>query len=288
VLYGNDWRDEGDSTFTSVAIRRFLSPLDLYLGGFLAAEEVPPLTLLSNPAVDPERLPELGAVVTATAEMITIDDVIAAEGPRVPDSVDSPKDLRAAFLLLTRPGEVIEEGHVTALNRIRRAVTTRFSVQTGGRGVLHVFPAELPDGDTGSVDSVNGGDLRADFSVDDALTWLRSQQDMGEGFWQDRLETRHRDSATVLDLLARADPLFVRHTEAIAWLLAQDNENTDFLARRIEVLAEFGVPTDGLRQQLLDRRNDDGDWGVAPGHISDPVDTGSSHGHGHGHGSMNR
>src|SRR5579863_4270782 len=34
VEYGADWKDNGDGTFSAVGIRKFYSPLDLYLAGF--------------------------------------------------------------------------------------------------------------------------------------------------------------------------------------------------------------------------------------------------------------
>ncbi|UUZ54323.1 hypothetical protein LP419_39175 [Massilia sp. H-1] len=56
VEYGNQWRDNGNGTFTSVANRQFFSPLDLYLMGMNKKEEVPPFFLIQNPDIDAARL----------------------------------------------------------------------------------------------------------------------------------------------------------------------------------------------------------------------------------------
>src|SRR6185436_12936955 len=83
VLYGNEWRNNGDGTFTTDGELKFYSPLDLYLAGFLEPEEVPPFLLIESPGIDKTRLPERGVTVTGTPIQVTIEDVIAAEGPRV-------------------------------------------------------------------------------------------------------------------------------------------------------------------------------------------------------------
>jgi hypothetical protein len=45
VMYGNTWQDNGDGTFTSVKARKYYSPLDLYLMGFIDKTQVPPMLL---------------------------------------------------------------------------------------------------------------------------------------------------------------------------------------------------------------------------------------------------
>ena len=64
VLYGNYWQDNGNGTFTSGAGRKYYSPLDLYLMGFNDKTQVPPMLLIDNPEIDPERLPESGVTIS--------------------------------------------------------------------------------------------------------------------------------------------------------------------------------------------------------------------------------
>lgn len=67
VLYGNQWQDNGNNTFTSTAMRKYYSPLDLYLMGFIDRTQVPPMLLIDNPDIDPKQLPETGATISGTA-----------------------------------------------------------------------------------------------------------------------------------------------------------------------------------------------------------------------------
>ena len=92
VLYGNDWRDNGDGSFTSIGrSRSFFSPLDLYAMGLLDASAVPPFFLIDGAPGDPSRLPEVGATLDGTARPISIDEVVAVEGERVPSAADAPR-----------------------------------------------------------------------------------------------------------------------------------------------------------------------------------------------------
>ena len=54
--------------------------------GMYRKAEVPPFFLIDNPEIDPARLPLNDVTITGTRKDITIDDVVAAEGPREPDA----------------------------------------------------------------------------------------------------------------------------------------------------------------------------------------------------------
>jgi subtilase family serine protease/flagellar hook assembly protein FlgD len=273
VLYGNDWRDDGNGGFTSAAALQFFSPLDLYLAGFFAPGEVPPFVLIENPAVDPSQLPRRGARVEGEATLVTVDDVIAAEGPRVPPAAQSPKDFRAAFVLLVRPGQEASAAQIAVLERIREGLTTRFAVLTGGRAVLEVFPEALPVGEPGAPPEVAGGPPRdTEASLLDGLAWLRSRQSP-DGYWQDRPATRTRDTGLALSTLASQDAQFTGAGAAIDWLLAQEEVTTDSLARSAVALAARGRDPTGPRSALGALQNPDGGWGLGPGYASDPLDT---------------
>ncbi|MEW6215865.1 MAG: hypothetical protein AB1478_11805, partial [Nitrospirota bacterium] len=43
VLYGNQWQDNSNGTFTSIGARKYYSPLDLYLMGFYEKSQVSPM-----------------------------------------------------------------------------------------------------------------------------------------------------------------------------------------------------------------------------------------------------
>jgi PKD repeat protein len=135
LLYGNVWRDNKDNTFLSTGAMSVYSSLDLYLMGMIPREQVPPMLLIDNAAIDPTRLPQPGAVVTGTAKTVTIDDIIAAEGGRIPSAATSQKQFNVGFVLLTRPEDNTVAG-VQALETLRKAFAGRFAELTQGKGSI--------------------------------------------------------------------------------------------------------------------------------------------------------
>ena len=88
------------------------SPIELYVAGFIPSEKVPYLWV----AEDGQFLRDEGGnyvlgndghrIFTASrVKEYTIEDIIAENGPRVPDYLQSQKDFRAAAILL------IDEDH---------------------------------------------------------------------------------------------------------------------------------------------------------------------------------
>lgn len=135
LMYGNDWRDNGDNTFTSVAANKYYSPLDLYLMGMIDKSKVPTMFLIENTSVDPTRLPSVGETISGTAHSVTIDDIIGAEGQRVPDAVTSQKTFKTAFIFITRPG-TYTGSELAGLENIRNAWAGRFANLTEGKGSI--------------------------------------------------------------------------------------------------------------------------------------------------------
>lgn len=269
VQYGNAWHDNGDGTFTSTAAGRRYGPLDLYLAGFLRPDEVPPLRLLQSAGVDVTRLPEPGVTLSATARTVTVDDIVAVEGARLPDAEHAQHAFRAAMLYLTRPGDVVTEAQLAALDRIRRAAATHFAALTAGRGSLAIVAEGKPE-DGGTPAGDEGGEVRSGpASLADAYAWLRSRQ-TAAGYWEDDPATRGRDTAIVLPVLTAYDTLFdpARRAAARDWLEAGTPANVDDLARAAAVLASAT-----RREELDARRNADGGWGLGPGYASDVPDT---------------
>jgi hypothetical protein len=142
VMYGNGWNNNGDGTFTSTSARSGYSPLDLYLMGMIDKTQVPPMLLINNPAIDPTQLPQLGATVSGTATTVTIDDIIAAEGARVPDSTTSQKKFNVAYVLLARPGDDTSLAQ-PAIEILRSAWAGKYTTVTQGAGNIASVPATL-------------------------------------------------------------------------------------------------------------------------------------------------
>ncbi|RII26337.1 MAG: hypothetical protein CXR31_11645 [Geobacter sp.] len=140
LMYGNGWRDNSNGTFTATATMSGFSPLDLYLMGMIPKEQVPPMLLIDNPAIDRTKLPQVGVTISGTAKAVTIDDIIVADGERVPGSATSPKQFNVSFVLLVRPGDDPTTA-VTAIETLRSAWAGRFAELTRGIGnIVGVTP----------------------------------------------------------------------------------------------------------------------------------------------------
>jgi len=136
IMYGNGWRNNGDGTFTATSARSGYSPLDLYLMGMIPKEQVPPMLLIDNPSIDRTQLPQPGATISGAAKTVTVDDIIAAEGERVPDSATSPKKFNVGFVLLTRADDNTTAA-TQAIEILRRAWAGRFAELTRGVGGIN-------------------------------------------------------------------------------------------------------------------------------------------------------
>jgi hypothetical protein len=133
IMYGNGWRDNADGTFTATSARSGYSPLDLYLMGMIPKEQVPPMLLIDNANIDKTKLPNLGDSISGTARTITIDDIIAAEGERIPNAATAQKKFNVGFVLLTRAGDDTTAA-TQAIETLRKAWAGRLAEQTNGIG----------------------------------------------------------------------------------------------------------------------------------------------------------
>ena len=274
VHYGHEWRDNGDGTFTSVGrAMTFYSPLDLYLMGMLDRSQVPPFFLIENPSVPPGRLPEVGTTITGTRREVTIEDVVAAEGERLPSAAAAPKRFKMGFVFLVRPGEQAEGLELSAINTIRDAFSTRALILTGGKGVVQVYPEEpaAPGGPTTTLLPPSSGPRSAPVDLVQALDWVLARQAV-DGSFADSAATRVRDTAAALDLLREVPAAFTSHQRGLAWLSQlQEHLNVDMVSRRLLAISPQYSATDAAF--LADARNGAGGWGLRRGYRSDALDT---------------
>lgn len=176
-VQGHDWLDNGDGSFTAIKHDIYeYSDLDLYLMGLLPPEQVAPWFVLENPSncidaasgdgvcADPGAFlfEAESYTVDATRRDITIDDVIAAEGPRIPAWPDAPDTYDVSFVLVTRADEVLSEGDKLLLDAIIGRSIEIFDAQT--RGYAHIVnrTAAAAPGD----DSGDGGSSSASAGLD--------------------------------------------------------------------------------------------------------------------------
>jgi hypothetical protein len=155
-LEGNRIRDDGPNAsprFTTIATAQGYAPLDQYLMGFRAAEEVPPTFLVTDsPNISSGSVsPQVGVAFDGNRWDIAIQEVIEAMGRRTPDSTLSQRRFRFAFLLIVPAGQTPPGEQIVQLETYRslfegfyqRAVSDRAAAEATLKRALHLstFPA---------------------------------------------------------------------------------------------------------------------------------------------------
>lgn len=268
IMLGADWVRRGDGRFQSTAIRYRYSPLDLYLAGFASAAEVPPMQLIVGGDGTATDLPRLGAISGGSAETVRIEQIIAAEGPRIPDAAHAPKDFRAALILLKRPGENVAPATLAALEGVRVRLQQYFSQITDGRASLRIYNEPMPPSATPQLPVILSGSGTAATTpgIAAAVAWIQQRQHP-DGHWQDRAATALRDTAVVVQLLQQADPAWPGLTDARAWLAAQTPANRDGQSWKLAL--DTTAPT----STLIDAQSATGGWGLVAGFEDSTLDT---------------
>jgi len=159
-LGGNALRQNADGSFTSTAAMRSYGPLDRYLMGFAARDEVEPFFVVDDAhAFVPERSrggepfgigshPEEGVTFRGSRRDVTIGDVIERSGPREPDASTARTAFRMATVLVVPAGTRPDEAQLAKVERVRRAFGPFFRAATGNRARMHTW---LPETATGAL-----------------------------------------------------------------------------------------------------------------------------------------
>jgi hypothetical protein len=142
IMGGANWKDNGDGTFTLLANGTMnpasgYSYLELYLMGFLPASGVPDFFVLRNQR-NVGRSPEGNTIVAAEKVRITIQDVIAHNGPRVPSFENSPKAYNTAMVVVTLHGRQPSAAMLSQLEGIGAAWIGYWSKVTGGVSTMEL------------------------------------------------------------------------------------------------------------------------------------------------------
>ncbi|MBI3935249.1 MAG: hypothetical protein HY316_11215, partial [Acidobacteria bacterium] len=137
VMEGNRIRDNGNGTFTTTGAVEHYNEFDQYIMGLRPPEEVGPSFLVKNPSLplSPGTAPALGVNFSGQRVNVTIDDIIAANGPRLPNSVTARKRYNYAFILVTPRGTQPSAGEVSHLDRIRQDWEPFYAQATSLRSV---------------------------------------------------------------------------------------------------------------------------------------------------------
>lgn len=160
-MEGNTWVDNADGTWTvDLAAPATYSDLDLYLMGLVGPEDVGPQTVLLVDDAEQSRVARAAAstpeafaeayeegsgqatTVTGTPVAFTVDDIIAAEGPRVPAVADSPKSFRMAFLVLVLSDDDASDAVLAEIDTVRQTFEADWEADVRGLADLNTTLGE--------------------------------------------------------------------------------------------------------------------------------------------------
>ena len=142
---GNRIRDDGAGArprFTTVATAEGYAPLDQYLFGFRAPEDVAPVfAALDTDGPANASPPHVGSSFNGRRYDIAIQDVIAEAGRRVPDSGIAQRNYRFAFVLVQSATTPLAADPLDLCARYKAQWTSYWNLITGGRSTADVRPA---------------------------------------------------------------------------------------------------------------------------------------------------
>jgi len=144
AMGGGLWQDNFDGTYTQLDDDYYVpatgySYLDLYLMGLISAAEVPDFFMLKN-LVPAGKDTNGHPIFKAERTKVTIQDVIAFEGPRLPDVDQSQGNFNTGIVL------VVEHGHAPSHDLVERADAIRqrwidyWETTTGRRAPMTTNP----------------------------------------------------------------------------------------------------------------------------------------------------
>lgn len=107
--------------------------LDLYLMGMMKPNEVGKFTLIQDYTEIGDPLPGGRQMVQGKALNLSTTNIVWAEGKRTPTYTQSQKRFRAAFVIVTRDADGLDETFVKQTEVFRQQLEKYFSVATNGR-----------------------------------------------------------------------------------------------------------------------------------------------------------
>lgn len=157
---GSYWQDNGNGTFTNLTQPFFVaggySPLDLYYMGLLARQDVPPFFLVENAAFS-HTDGQGRTVYTGQRRNLTVDDVIAYSGPRLPEFANSQRVFNIGLIGVVQSGFPPSPMIRDRLDGIAHAFTRFWTKSTAGAGVMHA----VIRGDSDDDRDIDADDLAA-------------------------------------------------------------------------------------------------------------------------------
>jgi hypothetical protein len=144
AMGGGVWQDNFDGTFTQLDDDYYVpatgySYLDLYLMGMISPAEVPDFFILRN--LQPVGRDANGhPIFKADRTKVTIQDVIAAEGPRLPAVDKAQKNFNTGMVLVVEHGKTPSTELVERVNGIRERWMDYWTTTTGHRSTMTTDP----------------------------------------------------------------------------------------------------------------------------------------------------
>ncbi|MEX1183568.1 MAG: hypothetical protein WEF86_10075 [Gemmatimonadota bacterium] len=145
IMGGSTWQENPDGTWTQLD-RDFYNPAKgwswpaLYLMGLASPEEMPPFFILRNLQRAGQTDAQDRPIYRGEKIVITIQDVIAAMGPRTPTHDVAQKNFNTAIVVITEPGRQPTDVLLDNARNIAQKWVEYFSTTTGGRGTMTVEP----------------------------------------------------------------------------------------------------------------------------------------------------
>ena len=144
IMGGGVWQDNFDGTFTQLDDDYYVpatgySYLDLYLMGLISPAEVPDFFILRN-LVPTGKDGNGHRVFKADRTKVTIQDVIAAEGPRLPAVDKSQRQFNTGMVIVVQHGEKPSTNLIDRTNGIRKEWIDYFSITTDRRASMTTNP----------------------------------------------------------------------------------------------------------------------------------------------------
>jgi hypothetical protein len=144
AMGGGVWQDNFDGTFTQLDDDYYVpatgySYLDLYLMGLISPAEVPDFFILRN-LVPAGKDANGHPVFKADRTKVTIQDVIAAEGPRIPDVDHSQRNFNTGIVLVVEHGKTPSHDLVERAGAIGERWIDYWETTTGHRASMTTNP----------------------------------------------------------------------------------------------------------------------------------------------------
>ena len=142
AMGGSVWEDNHDGTLTQLDDDYYVpatgySYLDLYLMGLISPSDVPDFFILRN-LVPAGKDGNGHPIFKSDRTKIAVGDVIAAEGPRLPDVDHSQRAFNTGMVLIVEHGKQPSQELIDHVNGIRQQWVKYWSIATGHRASMTV------------------------------------------------------------------------------------------------------------------------------------------------------